>query len=1085
MFVRVREGEGASLGIGKKLNTNGQRCSVEYFDAPVSKPIVLDLDAGAIEAVTLPEQTRIYYFNDVLGAWEIGRLLDDHGDKQFIRFPNGVSRYLKISEVFVRCRRAIEDPTAFLGAKISETPRFVEGRKRFVRSAIAQRAAAMGMSALASSSVELEAHQIEVVRRILQDPVQRYLLADEVGLGKTIEAGILIRQCILDAGDRALVLVIVPEALVSQWRSELESKFFLGGSLDRTIHVLGFKERNRIQPLLGKAAMLVIDEAHHLTGHRPANHPGGLYDDIAAAAPTIERVLLLSATPALHNERGFLEMLHLLDHDTYKLTDQEGFRLRVENRQALAGIVAGLTPENVLYLDHPLDCLAEMFPDDTLLQEQSRALRAISDKMPVEDDPALVEAVGRVRAHLSESYRLHRRILRHRRRSVAGLTPDRSGATVVNYASPEVHRLFEALEDWRITEVSAVFGAESDPVRNNRVGVFNGVLNQILEYANESGGAVELLRRDAQITARPDLLGLVLSRLESGDYFKARCAALVEKLQALLAPRQQFVIFCSDVSTADALALALANRLKVVVDRHDPGNDNWLAFNLDPSRPILVADHRAEEGLNLQGGRKIVIHYDLPLNPNRIEQRLGRADRYGSGDAVKSIVLNCCDNPIEGAWIDYLNTGLRVFDRSVASLQYLIEGTTRGLAESLFAECTEALVDLTVQSAGKDGVIEREIRNIDEQDALDALGTPPSRMLETLTDVDDDWQAIEGDASSWIEGTLQFARIPEPTEGKGVELFRYRYLTSNRHTLVPLETFYESCRSSIDVSPAAHLARMVRTVPFTYRRRTALSRQGRAGGTRLLRYGDPFFTGMWEIAQADDRGRSTGLWRQMSDYRSDGTADLFFRFDFFVEADVERSCKVLAGVDRLTDASAASIVRRGDMLLPPFFRTVWLDQELNPVLDFATLERLGLAYRPEADKNGDRDFNLNSKRWQQMGTLDVPQLEHWADLCAKARVRAEAYLRDLPSLTASLDIAVGHAIEVDRARLGQLRARAERANSAADSLEWTLERSLSQNLMDGIREPSIRVDAILACFLSGNRAASAVLDAAREPNAHF
>lgn len=1084
MFVRVREGEGASLGIGKKLNSNGQRCSVEYFDAPVSKPIVVDLDLGAIEAVTLPEQTRIYHFNDVLGAWEIGRLLDDHGDKQFIRFPNGVSRYLKVSEIFVRCRRAIEDPTAFLGAKISETPRFVEGRRRFVRSAIAQRATAMGMSALASSSVELEAHQIEVVRRILQDPVQRYLLADEVGLGKTVEAGILIRQCILDAGDRALVLVIVPEALVPQWRSELESKFFLGGFLDRTIHVLGFKERNRIKPLLGKAAMLVIDEAHHLTGHQ-TNHPGGLYDDIAAAALKIERVLLLSATPALHNERGFLQMLHILDPDTYKLTDQEGFRLRVEHRQALAGIVAGLTPENVLYLDHPLDCLAEMFPDDILLQEQSRALRVISDKMPAEDDPALVEAVSRVRAHLSESYRLHRRILRHRRHSVAGLTPDRSGAMIVNYASAEVHRLFEALEDWRITEVSAVFGAEDDSVRRDRVRVFSGILNQVLEYAHESRGAVELLTQEVHITSRPDLFERVLLRLASGDYFEARCAALVEKLRVLLAPKQQFVIFCSDASTADALALALANRLKVVVDRHDPASDDWLAFNLDPSRTILVADHRAEEGLNLQGGRKIVVHYDLPLNPNRIEQRLGRADRYGSGDAVKSIVFNCSDNPIEGAWIDYLNTGLRVFDRSVASLQYLIEDTTRRLAESLFAEGAEALGDLTAQSAGKDGVIEREIRNIDEQDALDALGTPPNGMLETLTDVDDDWQAIEGDASSWIEGTLQFARIPEPAEGNGVELFRYRYLTSNRHTLVSLETFYESCQSSIDVSPAAHLARMVRTVPFTYRRRTALSRQGRAVAARLLRYGDPFFTGMWEVAQADDRGRSTGLWRQMSGYRSDGIADLFFRFDFIVEADVEGSCNVLADVDRLTDASAASIVRRGDMLLPPFFQTIWLDQELNLVRDIATLERLALAYRPEVDKKGDRDFNLNSKRWQQMDNLDIPQLEHWADLCAKARVRAEAYLRGLPSLTASLDVAVGNAEAADGARLGQLRARAERGDGAADRLEWTLERSLSQSLINGIREPSIRVDAILACFLSGDRAASAVLDAAREPNAHL
>jgi ATP-dependent helicase HepA len=68
----------------------------------------------------------------------------------------------------------------------------------------------MGMSGVLSSAIDFESHQLEVVSRILQDPVQRYMLADEVGLGKTIEAGMLIRQCILDLGSEAQVLIIVP-----------------------------------------------------------------------------------------------------------------------------------------------------------------------------------------------------------------------------------------------------------------------------------------------------------------------------------------------------------------------------------------------------------------------------------------------------------------------------------------------------------------------------------------------------------------------------------------------------------------------------------------------------------------------------------------------------------------------------------------------------------------------------------------------------------------------------------------------------------------------------------------------------------
>ena len=227
MFVQARGSEGAALGIGKLIDRTEGLCTVGYFDAPTSEPVIRQFESNQIQAVLLPEQTRVYHFDETVGAWEIGRILGDHGDSQLIQFPNGATKHLKASQVFVRWAREIVDPTPFLANKINESPRFSDGRSAFIRSQMSQRAASMGMSALLASAVELEAHQIEVVRRILQDPVQRYLLADEVGLGKTIEAGILIRQCVLDTVDDFTILVLVPEPLIAQWRSELSSKFFL------------------------------------------------------------------------------------------------------------------------------------------------------------------------------------------------------------------------------------------------------------------------------------------------------------------------------------------------------------------------------------------------------------------------------------------------------------------------------------------------------------------------------------------------------------------------------------------------------------------------------------------------------------------------------------------------------------------------------------------------------------------------------------------------------------------------------------------------------------------------------------------
>lgn len=1076
MFVRALGGEHASLGIGKQVLRRGDNCTIEYFDAPFTKGIFHTFSASEVELVTLPEQTRVYHFDTSIGAWEIGRLLDDQGSQQYVRFPNGRDRLLPVHEVFIRWARPIADPTPFLSGRINETPRFADGRSGFVSSIMAQRAVTMGMSALVSSAVDLEAHQIEVVRRILQDPVQRYLLADEVGLGKTIEAGILIRQCVLDSGDDALILVIVPDALVPQWREELDSRFFLGHCLDVRIHVLPLSDRDRIKPLLSRASMLVIDEAHHLTGKR-AGCDGALYAEIATAAPTIERLLLLSATPALHNERGFLEMLHLLDPDSYPLDDEPGFRRRIDNRQMLAQIVAGLVPENVLYLDHTLDQLAEHFADDHLLHDHVAALRTIAYAMPDETDPELINAINRVRAHISEVYRLHRRVLRNRRRNVKGLTPDRSGAILVDYESSACARLCHAAEYWRF-EQSTI--ADVEPVLTDRSLLFFQILDLMQQYACSGAGNIGIFARQSDLVGDGERFASIVQLLSREEAFCDRASALIAAIKPMIVPRQQFVIFCTDIKTADRLAKTLSHELGLPVDRYDPGHDDWVVFNQDSARPILVCDRRAEEGLNLQGGRKIVVHYDLPLDPNRIEQRLGRVDRYGSGETVRSIILACRDNPYETAWVSYLDAALRLFDRSVASLQYVIEEMARTFALSLFREGPEAIIDLEVESRGEHGRIEREISAIDQQDALDALSAPSSDMLDALSDIDEAWRKIDAACSAWIETNLMFARIPGrgscEQQASGTLPFCYRYVTHQAHTLIPLETFLASCSPAIDTSVQARLTRAVKTYPVTYRRRTALSREGRTAHARLLRYGEPFIEGMWDLSQTDDRGRSTALWRYFPEHQGEGAVDVFFRFDFIVEPDLAGACAVLSAADRFSTAGRAAIARRGDMALPPFFQTIWLDQESDEVTHEALLNKLNLPYRPTATGQGGRDFNLNPKRWGKLGQLRLPQMTDWPAMCGRARKHAELILRKSPAFLESLDNARRRAVAVDHGRLGQLRARADRRDDPTDEAEWRIERYLADALKAGISAPSVRADAVIACFLTGDSASTVQLD---------
>ena len=126
----------------------------------------------------------------------------------FVRPPNAEFD-VRVPEEQVRVRwdRPIADPVEVLAAGAQESAFFRDARLPMLRSLVAQRAACAGVPSLLSAAVEIYPHQVHTALTVLSDPVQRYLLADEVGLGKTIEAGLIIRQTLLDQPDGRVVII--------------------------------------------------------------------------------------------------------------------------------------------------------------------------------------------------------------------------------------------------------------------------------------------------------------------------------------------------------------------------------------------------------------------------------------------------------------------------------------------------------------------------------------------------------------------------------------------------------------------------------------------------------------------------------------------------------------------------------------------------------------------------------------------------------------------------------------------------------------------------------------------------------------
>lgn len=1077
MFCIVKGLE--SLGRGKVIDKTGTTCLVEYFKAPVeAKRDVRTVPVTQVRRSNLGANTRIYYRDEMSGDWSVGRVLGDHGDGIEVRFADKNDALCDYAEVYVRCKRPIDDPVAYLAQGITETPQYAEARSRFLASYILQRGAAWGISALLSSSIELEPHQITVVRRILNDPSQRYLLADEVGLGKTIEAGLIIRQAVLDDPMHHHIVVLVPHALVHQWRVELTRRFGLKDFLDESVLVTAQEASlEEINTQLENVTMLVVDEAHHVAAET-CNHFTRLYDCLKNHTNSIDRLLLLSATPVLRNETGFLRMLHLLDPVMYPLDDEDSFRDKIQHRQVLAESVAMLDPQNALFLDGVLDALQSKLPGDERLHELIGNLRPILLGIPDESDPDLIESIRLLRAHLSETYRLNRRILRNRRKRVQLVTPDRAGGTPITVQETQLANLESLIEAWRIDASAKSTSQTADALGQFHWELLSAMLSkpgQLRNLCAERLAALKISLAES-FPGEAARLNELATAVDPDAWLEVRLDQFAKLIPQYLTGRTKLVIFCSDSAVADAVYGRLASCYPSAIVRHAVSNDDDLEtshsarFTSQDAVRIIVCDRAAEEGLNLQGGGRLIVHFDLPIEPNRIEQRMGRVDRYGAGDAVKSIILLDEGSKYQQHWYDLVASSLGVFDRSISSLQYLVEGELQSLVASVFAEGIDALTTLADRLGGPSGAVATELKLIDQQDALDELMPLAEIDLGDIFDVDADWEGIRRAASYWANDTLLFEQLPEARRASDPPTdppFRFRYQVpghGGQATLIPLSGFLDDFIGVLDYNHPHSSSRQPLSYAHCARRQT-----GVRNACRLIRYGDEFVEALKSFSDMDDRGRSYALWRHIRQGYDEIEPKLYFRFDFLVEANLSETEAALEQFQMRTHTACAAMARRGDALFPPFVDRIWVDENgFEPSADF--IERfLDLPY----DKHGLNppyiDTNLKSRRLRMLMKAAPDAFTNWNLRCVRMCDAAKAKLLARARLAASKQMALARAHVEDEVRHAQLHTRIQSLTGCEAKVErdqLAAELAINEGLYRGIDAPFVKVDVAGVVLLS-------------------
>lgn len=1005
-------------------------------------------------------ETRVFWLSEA--KWRSGRVIEttSHGDI-YVRARDWEG-YVPQEALFVRWHLPLTDPVGFAAGGLLESPLLADLRRPFLRAILRQRSAARGMKGALSSAIELHDHQLDTAWRVLQDPVQRYLLADEVGLGKTVEAGIILRQLLLD-NPTLSVQLILPPFLVGQWQDELANKFFLKDFTQADVRFARNDEPNTWAP----ADLLIVDEAHNLASLAASDQPvlTARYEKFAATATESTRLLMLSATPALNNEPVFLQMLKLLDPAVYAGVSEHELRKRLTSRAGLGRILLGLQPNlpAVLLRNRLRELRDELLGDSDVEQH----LDAASEALQAGSRELLKEAIDGIRTHVAEIYRVHRRMLRSRRTSALHATyrvTGRKAPEPLELESGVLTETTELLEVWR-QEALAAHEADATALLS--------ASRAFAEAVDLSFDPEALAKwasgRSAATPGEQTALDRIVQDLAVINRREAVARPIADALSYLFKDKELVVVFCQTSDLVTDLAAELQDLLpatQVLKHRATDTPEHIEAviqrFEKASDTAVLIADSSAEEGRNFQFA-DLLVHVGVSSDANRMEQRIGRCDRWQMNDVpIERRSLTVTESTVSetfaSAWNRILTEGFGVFDSSIASLQFAVTAATNSAWKQLLANGIEATNEIinSVRSS-----LEEEVERIREQDALDSIessgerGSIFSQLAEFESGESEFAQLTHALlASDYVPGNLRFNVVGDPLHAVG----GYDAISprSGRPLQIPLVSLERLARDFVPILDQRG----------TYFRSLAVKRRD----THLYRYGDPLIDAVSDFLWHDDRGRAFGMWRWLPDW---GYGErIGYRFDYAVEAqpldhEAERDLRRQVW-NRVKGADRSMLMHRADSLFPPQIFTVWVDERGQQIKDSRLLEVLQEPYAKPQSKPSGGDYSLNRSRIEAV--YKYVSAAQWSKQWQDAEAAAAKHVQSLPDVQDAVASGRQRAHSDSAKRVKQLKLRAARAGGmerAALESEVAFEVAAGRALTAAIDAPTLRLDSTGLVIVSG------------------
>ncbi len=584
---------------------------------------------------------------------------------------------------------------------------------------------------MVGARVSLLNHQLSIAWEIATRPGAKVLLADEVGLGKTIEAGLIFHRLVV-TGQVRRVLIVVPESLAYQWVVELYRRFnHMITVMDEESAMAEAKGDRRINPFLSRQMLicpvsffeenpnrvqqateagidlLIVDEAHHLEWSETAASKA--YLAVENLSQASERVLLLTATPAQLGEVGHFARLRLLDK--YRYTSSKTYFQEAEGYRDLAALAEEILNSEKMSLDLA-DRVKARYPKDMSLHQ-------LLDQIQFPNQTATFQELAKTLLNALVDRHGTGRVMYRNRREVLGGFPNRIIHPVALKPSSFDFQLAKECNKFVLKEsetsksppqtIWQTLLAGSPALRAEDFGADTEKIRQLLQQSWEKDPRIDWLVNLLRSLGEEKVL-LICSRKN-----------VVFSLQEIL-PRRYTGKFAS---FHENMAMTTRDR-------------NAAYFSESDGAQLLICSEIGSEGRNFQFARHLVL-FDLPIDPNVLEQRIGRLDRIGQKGDIHIHIPHLLGSPSEVLYRWY-QEGMAGFSNPVVGAEALLQNHLAELLQIM----SQSLLEMS-----DDGPAQQEFEQAQFSSALE------SRITSLLTDTKTDALAVRAKVEAGRDRLLE------------------------------------------------------------------------------------------------------------------------------------------------------------------------------------------------------------------------------------------------------------------------------------------------------------------------------------------